>query len=94
MPNIFDHQGKRVHIIGICGASLCGVADILKENGFTVTGSDMKTTIFTPYVDRIGVPYTIGHSEENVAGADFVVHSAAVPETNVCLLYTSPSPRD
>ena len=87
MPNIFDYQGKRVHIIGICGASLCGVADILKENGFTVTGSDMKTTIFPPSVDRIGVPYTIGHSEENVAGADFVVHSAAVPETNVELAY-------
>lgn len=81
--NIQDYQGKRVHIIGICGASLCGLADILQESGYQVTGSDMKETIFTPYVKRIGVPYTIGHSVKNVEGADIVVHSAAVPETNV-----------
>ncbi|MDL2224618.1 UDP-N-acetylmuramate--L-alanine ligase [Eubacteriales bacterium OttesenSCG-928-M02] len=86
-PNLFDYRGGRVHIIGICGASLCGVADMLLKEGFSVTGSDMKETIFTPHVKSLGVPFTIGHSVANVEGADFVIHSAAVPETNVELAY-------
>lgn len=85
--NIQDFAGKRVHIIGISGASLCGLADLLQEQGYKVTGSDMKETIFTPFVRKCGVPFTIGHSEANVQGADLVVYSAAVPPTNVELAY-------
>ncbi len=84
---LFDYQGKRVHFIGIMGASLCGLATILRDMGFTVTGSDMKTTIFTPFVRQSGISFTIGHSEQNVAGADLVVYSAAVPETNIEYAY-------
>ena len=90
MPNsvhIRDFVGKRVHIIGIMGASLCGLAEYLHSTGYQVTGSDLKTTIFTPYVRHTGIPFTIGHSEENVAGADLVVYSAAVPKTNVEYAY-------
>ncbi len=85
--DIQDFRGKHVHIIGIMGASLCGLADLLKEQGYQVTGSDMKETIFTPFVQHTGIPYTIGHRVENVQGADLVVYSAAVPPTNVELAY-------
>ncbi len=81
--NLQDYKGKRVHFIGIMGASLCGLATILRDLGFEVTGSDMKTTIFTPYVRHSGIPFTVGHSEKNVEGADLVVFSAAVPATNI-----------
>ncbi|MBQ9988469.1 MAG: UDP-N-acetylmuramate--L-alanine ligase [Clostridia bacterium] len=84
---ITDYQGKHVHIIGIMGASLCGLAELLHQQGYQVTGSDMKTTIFTPYVRKTGIPFTIGHSEENVKGADLVVFSAAVPPTNIEYAY-------
>lgn len=89
--DLFKTTGKRVHFIGIMGASLCGLATILRDMGFHVTGSDMKTTIFTPYVRHSGIPFTIGHSEDNVAGADLVVYSAAVPETNIEYAYAKKS---
>lgn len=85
--NLQEYKGKRVHFIGIMGASLCGLATILRDMGYTVTGSDMKTTIFTPYVRRSGIPFTVGHSEKNVEGADLVVFSAAVPKTNIEYAY-------
>jgi UDP-N-acetylmuramate--alanine ligase len=89
MPSIDleDYKGRRVHFIGIMGASLCGLATIMRDLGYVVTGSDMKTTIFTPYVRKSGVPFTIGHSEANVAGADLVIFSAAVPANNIEYVY-------
>jgi UDP-N-acetylmuramate--alanine ligase len=82
-----EFYGKRVHFIGIMGASLCGLATLLRDAGSIVTGSDMKTTIFTPYVRKSGIPFTIGHSEDNVKDAQIVVFSAAVPKTNIEYAY-------
>lgn len=81
-PHIKDFIGKRVHIIGICGASLCGLAEMLREKGYRVTGSDKGENIFTPYLRKMGIDFVIGHDENNVTGADLVVYSGAVPATN------------
>lgn len=86
-PLIKDFLGKRVHIIGISGASLCGLAELLREKGYQVTGSDRAENIFTPYLRKMGIDFTIGHDEKNAEGADLVVYSGAVPETNPELAY-------
>jgi UDP-N-acetylmuramate--alanine ligase len=86
-PQIKDYVGKKVHIIGISGASLCGLAELLRERGYTVTGSDRAENIFTPYLRKMGLDFTIGHDEKNVVGADLVVYSGAVSDKNVELAY-------
>ncbi|MDL2220532.1 Mur ligase domain-containing protein [Eubacteriales bacterium OttesenSCG-928-N14] len=85
--NLNDYQGKRIHFVGIGGSSMHGLADMLRQQGFVITGSDIKEAVFTPYLRSVGIPFTVGHSEENVAGADLVVYTAAVKPDNVELHY-------
>ncbi|MBE5774219.1 MAG: UDP-N-acetylmuramate--L-alanine ligase [Clostridiales bacterium] len=81
--NIFDYKGKRVHFIGIGGCSMSGLAGLLKEEGFVVTGSDKTRSHKTEHLEEKGIPVHIGHEAENVSEADFIVYTAAIPETNV-----------
>ena len=80
--SIFDFKGKRVHFIGIGGSSMSGLAGYLKDTGYTVTGSDRTRSHKTDHLEERGIPVHIGHAEENVHGADMIVYSAAIPESN------------
>jgi len=73
---------QKVHFIGIGGISMSGLAEILKSRGYTVTGSDMKTSAITNKLERLGIKIITGHSGENIAGADLVVYTAAIKEDN------------
>ncbi len=75
-------QIKRVHLTGIGGISMSGLAEILADLGYIVTGSDMKSSSITQKLDRMGIKTTIGHSAENVIGADLLVYTAAVKADN------------
>src|SRR2546421_2633593 len=71
-----------VHIVGIGGGAMSGIATVLKAMGHTVTGSDLKDS---PGLDRLralGIPAVVGHRAENVGGADIVAFSAAIPAHN------------
>lgn len=81
--NIFDYKGKRVHFIGIGGCSMSGLAGLLKEEGYKVTGSDKTRSHKTEHLEEKGIPVHIGHEAENIAGADFIVYTAAIPESNI-----------
>jgi len=72
----------RVHIVGIGGIGMSGIAIILKERGFDVQGSDLKDGYNAKKLRSRGIRVFIGHREENVAGADVVIHSSAVKESN------------
>ena len=75
-----------VHMIGIGGAGMSGIAEVLHRKGYTVTGSDLKDS---PYVRRLresGIEVHIGHSADQVGNADQVVTSTAIPPTNLELL--------
>jgi UDP-N-acetylmuramate--alanine ligase len=74
---------KRIHFVGIGGAGMCGLAEILNNLGFDVSGSDMKRSAATERLRGIGVEVYEGHAAENVADAEVVVVSAAVPRDNV-----------
>lgn len=72
-----------VHFVGIGGIGMSGIAEILLDQGFTVTGSDLSRGDTTDRLESLGARVMIGHAEENVAGADVVVYSSAVvPENN------------
>lgn len=75
--------GKRkIHMTGIGGVSMSGLAEILHHLGYTVTGSDTHESGFTKKLIQSGVAVKYGHFPENVQGADLVVYTAAVKEDN------------
>ncbi|MCL4528716.1 MAG: UDP-N-acetylmuramate--L-alanine ligase [Chloroflexi bacterium] len=71
-----------VHFIGIGGSGLSAIARLLKESGYTVTGSDRAMTSFAADLQAAGVTIYIGHHPRNIQGADWVVRSSAVPDDN------------
>ena len=81
-PHIRDYQGKRIHMIGIGGSSMSGLAQMLLEQGFQLTGSDNLETYATRGLRERGVPVTIGHRAENVQGAELVVYTIAILPDN------------
>lgn len=74
---------RRVHLVGIGGAGLSGIARVLRGRGETVTGSDQSASPFSDGLPGLGVTVWLGHAAEHVTGADVVVASSAVPEANV-----------
>ncbi len=82
MPHINDYTGRRVHMIGIGGSSMSGLAGMLAQRGVRVTGSDSVSSYLTQALCERGIPVTIGHRAETVCGADLVVYSAAIAADN------------
>ncbi|MCE5250745.1 UDP-N-acetylmuramate--L-alanine ligase [bacterium] len=73
---------RNIHLIGIGGSGMSGIAEILVNLGFTVTGSDLRKTPVTDRLESLGARIFIGHKAENVDGRDVVVYSSAVRQTN------------
>ncbi len=76
------HKVKHVHFIGIGGAGMSGIAEVMLNLGFEVSGSDISESITTLRLKNQGARITIGHDEANVAGAHAVVTSSAVRPDN------------
>jgi UDP-N-acetylmuramate--alanine ligase len=76
------HKVKRVHFVGIGGAGMSGIAEVLVTQGYQVTGSDLAESVVTRRLARLGAAIAIGHAEANVADADVVVVSTAVAADN------------
>jgi UDP-N-acetylmuramate--alanine ligase len=76
-------HGKRVHFIGIGGAGLSAIARVLLEQGAEVSGSDRELSPVAEALARDGARVFAGHEAGHVAGADLVVVSSAVPDSNV-----------
>lgn len=74
---------EHIHFIGIGGTGLSAIATVLLEQGYTVSGSDLNETNLFEAVQKAGGTVTLGHRAENIAGADLVVRSSAIPENNV-----------
>ena len=82
MANIQDFVGQRVHMIGIGGSSMSGLAEMLLREGYMVTGSDNANSHAVERLRKMGIPVQVGHDEKNVAGAALVVFSAAIAPEN------------
>lgn len=73
---------KRLHFVGIGGTGMCGIAEILWNLGYSVSGSDMRNSESTDRLRKLGIKVFLEHKKENVAGADVLVISSAVKDTN------------
>ena len=77
---------RKIHMVGIGGTGMCGIAEILLEAGFEVSGSDMSGTSTTDRLAQLGARVHIGHHADQVIGSDVVVISSAIDRENVELL--------
>jgi UDP-N-acetylmuramate--alanine ligase len=79
---IENYLGRRVHFLGIGGSSMSGLAGLLHESGYVVTGTDRTKSHKTEALEKKGVLVYIGHRPENIRGADLIVYSAAIGPDN------------
>jgi UDP-N-acetylmuramate--alanine ligase len=79
---MFRGKVRQIHFIGIGGSGMNGIAQVLLNQGFTVTGSDLKESQTVINLKQMGAKIFIGHNPKNVEGADVVVYSSAVKEDN------------
>src|SRR5206468_5164473 len=73
---------QHVHFVGIGGIGMSGIAEVLINLGFRVSGSDLKKSNVTDRLQQMGVEFTEGHGAENVGDAHVVVRSTAVRDDN------------
>lgn len=78
---------KHIHFVGIGGSSMSGIAEVLLNLGFKVSGSDANRSDATDKLASLGADVYIGHSESNVGDADVLVFTAAVKESNPEIVY-------
>lgn len=74
---------KNVHFVGIGGSGMCGIAEVLLNLGYQVTGSDLSKNSSTERLAKLGVEIAYSHIPENVANCDAIVVSTAIPLNNV-----------
>ena len=79
---MFRHS-SRVHFVGIGGTGMCGIAEVLLNLGYEISGSDIASNEAIFRLRGLGAKVVLGHREENVAGVDVLVYSSAVTGENV-----------
>ena len=76
------HKVKHIHFVGVGGSGMSGIAEVLANLDYTVSGSDIAASATTRRLEGEGIKVMIGHAAENIAGADAVVTSTAVKADN------------
>jgi UDP-N-acetylmuramate--alanine ligase len=76
------HKVKRLHFVGIGGSGMSGIAEVLLNQGYQVSGSDVAENAVTRRLQSLGARVFKGHDAEYAAGADAIVVSGAVPDDN------------
>ncbi len=79
--NELTSQAK-IHLIGIGGVSMSGIAELLLQRGYAVSGSDREASEMTDKLKRDGAEIFIGHSGDNITDQDLIVYTAAIKEDN------------
>jgi UDP-N-acetylmuramate--alanine ligase len=76
------HAIKHIHFVGVGGSGMSGIAEVLHNLGYTISGSDLADNATTQRLAALGIRTCVGHAAEHVAGADAVVTSTAVQADN------------
>ena len=84
--DFINDKDKKIHFIGIGGISMSGLAAVLLNSGFKVSGSDFKNSPIVEKLKASGAEIYIGHKSENIKNVDLVVYTAAIPSDNPELL--------
>ncbi len=74
---------KKIHFVGIGGAGMSGIAEVLHNMGFVISGSDMAESDVVKHLKQVGIKVFSGHRRENVAGVETLVYSSAIKEDNL-----------
>ena len=74
---------KRIHFVGIGGVGMGGIAEVLLNRGFTITGSDRASNAMTEHLTVLGAKIMLGHHQDYVKNADVVVVSTAIGQDNI-----------
>ena len=74
---------KHIHFVGVGGAGMCGIAEVLKNQGYKVSGSDIKASKTTSQLEENGIKVHIGHHADNILGANVLVVSTAIDPENL-----------
>ncbi len=82
-PENFMRRIRKVHFVGIGGAGMSGIADVMHTLGYQVSGSDIMSNAVTERLQKLGVKVYHSHSAENVSDVDVVVTSTAIKQENV-----------
>jgi UDP-N-acetylmuramate--alanine ligase len=77
---------KHIHFIGIGGAGMGGIAEVLFNKGYKITGSDLSSSIMTAHLNKLGINIFFDHNETNIHDADVVVITSALSNDNVELV--------
>lgn len=77
---------KQIHFVGIGGAGMGGIAEVLLNEGYKITGSDIQNSVVVARLRNLGATVFIGHAAENISGASVVVVSSAVENSNLELV--------
>lgn len=75
-------SARHIHMIGIGGSGMCPLAEILHSKGYILTGSDNNESDPLKRIRKLGIPVHMGHSAENINGAELIVYSAAISQDN------------
>ena len=75
-------QIQRMHFVGIGGIGMSGIAEVLLNQGYLVSGSDLREGPATERLKTLGATIHIGHRESNIDGAEVIVVSSAIDRTN------------
>ncbi|WP_372742662.1 UDP-N-acetylmuramate--L-alanine ligase [Neptunomonas sp.] len=85
-PTVYEVPEMRrirtIHFVGIGGVGMCGIAEVLCNQGYQISGSDIRASVTTDRLVGMGAIIHIGHASENIQGVDVVVISSAVNDTN------------
>jgi UDP-N-acetylmuramate--alanine ligase len=73
---------RRIHCVGIGGSGMGGIAEVLHQLGYLISGSDLQESAMTRRLSRLGIPIAVVHDALNVADADVLVVSSAIDPTN------------
>jgi UDP-N-acetylmuramate--alanine ligase len=73
---------RRIHFVGIGGSGMCGIAEVLLNQGYCISGSDLARSASTRRLERLGASIACGHAATNVEGADVLVVSSAIDAAN------------
>ena len=73
---------RTIHFVGVGGSGMCGIAEVLLNQGYRISGSDIRRSLVTQRLESLGVTLYVGHHADNVQAADVVVTSTAVASDN------------
>ena len=79
-------SAKNIHFIGIGGIGMSGIAELLHNQKFNITGSDLNQSTNVDRLQKLNIEISIGHKAENIKGSDIIVYSDAIPKDNCELI--------